>query len=101
MAGFTASPTDAAHRRGTYWGTRTNISNYELAGALNCPHDQTLELASVATRLKRLPDETKKRLINWGYAVSDAAVRKHCAHLVKADAPPQFPFGAEGVGAAT
>jgi NTE family protein len=29
------------------------------------------------TRLKRLDDTTQDRLINWGYAVCDAALRKH------------------------
>ena len=29
------------------------------------------------TRLKQLPVETQNRLMNWGYAICDAALRKH------------------------
>lgn len=29
------------------------------------------------TRLKRLDDRLQKQLINWGYAVCDAALRAH------------------------
>jgi NTE family protein len=36
-----------------------------------------MKLANVATRLKRLDDKIQKRLINWGYAVCDAAIRSH------------------------
>jgi NTE family protein len=30
-----------------------------------------------ADALKRLDDGLQERLINWGYAISDAALRKH------------------------
>jgi NTE family protein len=66
-------------RKGTYWGIRTDIIDYGLADALTtqCPHDRTLQLAAVPTRLQRLPDDLQERLINWGYAVCDAALRRH------------------------
>jgi NTE family protein len=34
-----------------------------------------MELAGMATRLKRIREDRQDRLINWGYAVCDAAVR--------------------------
>jgi NTE family protein len=64
-------------RRGAYWGIRTDIADYELDDPLDCPHDRTLALAATPTRLKRMADNLQERLINWGYAVSDAALRKH------------------------
>ena len=64
-------------REGTYWGIRTNIANYQLPDALPCPFDRTTELAATPTRLAKLPARHQERLINWGYAVCDAAVRKH------------------------
>ncbi len=64
-------------RQGAYWGIRTNIGNYGLADSLPCPYDRTSMLAQIPTRLKRLPDDLQERLINWGYAVCDAALRKH------------------------
>jgi NTE family protein len=69
----------AGVRKGAYWGIRTNIADYGLANALPCPHDRTIALAEIATRLKRLPDHYQERLVNWGYAVCDAALRKHVA----------------------
>lgn len=77
-------------RRGTYWGIRTDISNYDLPDALPCPHAATLRLAGVATRLKGLDAETQERLINWGYASCDAAMRKHVGDGIQH--PPKFPY---------
>ena len=82
-------------RQGTYWGIRTNIHDYALPDALDCPFERTTELAETPTRLKRLNDELQERLINWGYAVCDAALRKH---VDPALAPPGgFPYPAAGV----
>jgi NTE family protein len=74
---FKAKDTDAVHRKGAYWGIRTNIKDYELGDALECPCERTLALAETPTRLKRMEDSLQERLINWGYAVCDAALRKH------------------------
>ena len=75
---------------GAYWGIRTNISNYKLEDALPCPVKQTLDLADTPTRLKRLPAERQERLINWGYAVCDAALRRHFDRKLKP--PVGFPY---------
>jgi len=64
-------------RTGAYWGIRTNIADYQLADALPCPFDRTMELANIATRLQKMDDTLQERVINWGYAVCDAALRKH------------------------
>jgi NTE family protein len=64
-------------RKGAYWGIRTNIADYQLVDTLPCPHDRTLALAATPTRLKRMDNNLQERLINWGYAVCDAALRKH------------------------
>jgi NTE family protein len=82
-------------REGTYWGIRTNIADYGLADPLPCPFQKTMDLAKTPTRLKALPADVQDRLINWGYAVCDAAMRKH---VNPALAPPAgFPYKA-GVG---
>jgi len=81
-------------RKGTYWGVRTDIKSYGLADALPCPLDRTMALAELPTRLKSMPDETQERLINWGYAVTDAALRKHVDPALPV--PPGFPY-ANGV----
>jgi NTE family protein len=79
-------------RKGAYWGIVTDIAAYQLDTALNaeCPHERTLELAAIPTRLEALPDETQERLINWGYAVCDAALRKH--YPPGRQPPPAFPY---------
>ena len=74
---FTAEEGDSVHRKGAYWGIRTDIAKYELRDALPCPLARTIELAETPTRLKRLDDDHQERLINWGYAVCDAALRRH------------------------
>jgi len=77
-------------RKGVYWGIRTDIKDYQLGDALDCPHDRTLELAQVATRLEAMPDELQERLINWGYAVCDAGLRKH--YPPRTPSAPRFPY---------
>ena len=62
---------------GAYWGIRTDVADYELTPVLPAPHKKTLELAKTPTRLAKLSDEHQERLINWGYAVTDTALRKH------------------------
>ena len=83
-------------RKGAYWGIRTNITNYELSDSLPCPHEQTLRLAAIDTRLAALETLTQERLINWGYAVCDAALRAHVDSAIPA--PTTFPYPLAGVG---
>jgi NTE family protein len=64
-------------RKGTYWGIRTDIADYDVSNPLDCPHATTIELANTPTRLKAMGENLKQRLVNWGYAVCDAAIRKH------------------------
>jgi len=75
---------------GAYWGIRTHISDYQLPDALPCPADCTRLLAETPTRLRRMDDRLQERLINWGYAVCDAALRKHVDPTIQK--PANFPF---------
>jgi NTE family protein len=52
-------------------------------------------LAETPTRLKRLDDTRQERLINWGYAVCDAALRKHVKPGLAR--PADFPYPKSGV----
>jgi NTE family protein len=85
----------AGERRGTYWGIRTDIRNYELSDMLPCPLERTMALANVKTRLKALSRTTQERLINWGYAVTDAAMRRHVDPTLPA--AKDFPYPAARV----
>ncbi|MBE0608847.1 MAG: patatin-like phospholipase family protein [Dehalococcoidia bacterium] len=80
----------ANERAGTYWGIRTQIADYGLPSAWPCDPARTLQLAGVQTGLARLDRATQERLVNWGYAVSDAAMRRWVTP--GADAPDRVPF---------
>lgn len=86
---------EAGERNGTYWGIRTDIADYGLEDALPCPLDRTLALAQTKTRLKRLDAVVQERLINWGYAVCDAAMRRWVE--TAASAPVEFPYPGSAV----
>lgn len=76
-------------REGTYWGIRTDIAEYGVP-CLSCPTVDTMKLARISTRLKALSDAEQECLMNWGYAVCDAAMRKYVnASLTAA---PKFLF---------
>jgi NTE family protein len=78
-------------RDGSYWGIATDIRNYQLPTALVCPFDVTTKLAQTATRLTALDDTLQEQLIDWGYAVCDAGMRKWV--VPNAPAPAQSPYG--------
>jgi NTE family protein len=59
------------------------------------PAGATLALAEIPTRLKRLGDLVQERLINWGYAVCDAALRRHVDPARRM--PADFPYPAARV----
>jgi NTE family protein len=92
IAGF-----ERGDRKGAYWGIRSDIESFAPpGGGLACPSEQTLALAMTKTRLKRMPDALQERLINWGYAVCDAAMRTHV--VSDSQTAPSFPYSARGVG---
>lgn len=92
---FELPSTDVSHRAGTYWGIWTDIERYGLSDATVCSLDRTRELAAVSTRLRRLDDVLQERLINWGFAVCDAAMRKH---VVTGGTPPsELPYPVIGI----
>jgi NTE family protein len=46
-------------------------------------------LELIQTRLKALDSQTQERLINWGYALADAAIRRHVDPAI---APGSWPY---------
>jgi NTE family protein len=91
-------------RTGTYWGIATHFGDYGVADPLNVGAIDTSPLAAVKTRLKRMDAPIQERLINWGYAICDAALRKHCAAVLKSDYgvtlanPKGLPYLGAGIG---
>ena len=85
------------NRLGAFWSIRTDIQDYKLPRyPLDCPVEKTIRLANIATRLKAMPSDTQERLINWGYAVCDAAMRRHVDGSLPE--PHAFPYPVVGVG---
>jgi NTE family protein len=84
---------------GAFWGIRTSFADYELSSdPLKCATRNPTALADIPTRLERMPRDVQNRLMNWGYAICDAALRKHIAPGlqdklgIQITEPPGFPF---------
>lgn len=86
----------AGIRKGAYWAISADSEkDYQITTPLNCPPDNTSELARIDTRLKKLSQETQERLINWGYAVSDLGLRQYVDNSISA--PANFPYPQSGI----
>jgi NTE family protein len=48
--------------------------------------------ASIRTRLNRFEDVEQEQLINWGYAVCDAPVRRYAPEIIANPSLPQWPY---------
>jgi NTE family protein len=77
-------------RQGAYWGIMTEIDGYKLPTALPVPVETTAALAAIRTRLNPFSEAEQASLINWGYAVCDAAMRKFV--VVSAPPPSAWPY---------
>ena len=78
---ITAYKSPDGDHNGTYWGIRSHVKDYNLSDpiipALSSQPTNLVELAQTATRLQRLKPNYQERLINWGYAICDTAIRAH------------------------
>lgn len=84
-------------RRGAYWSIGANLNeDYNLKEILSCPFEKTDLLANVATRLQKLDTATQEKLINWGYAVTDAGLRQYVDETFLP--AKSFPFNSVGIG---
>lgn len=69
---------DDGHRReGAFFSIRSDMNDFKLPTSLPAPFERTQELAQIPTRLDAVPSTLQERLINWGYAISDAAIRRY------------------------
>jgi len=66
----------AGGRACIYWGNGTRIASYGVEDALCQDSDITRGLARMRTRLGRFTPREQGWLINWGYALCDAAMRR-------------------------
>jgi Patatin-like phospholipase len=92
-----AADAEAQRRRreGAYWSIWSETADFGLPDPLDCPDDSTKKLAAMPTRLGKTDSLSQSRLINWGYAICDTAMRKHV--LPGAPRPAGFPYPEAGV----
>jgi len=62
--------------RGTYWAVSTDPRNYP-AGPGNLAQEKWRRLAAIGTWLHFLGERESEDLVNWGYLVSDLALRSY------------------------
>jgi NTE family protein len=62
---------------GTYWGISTKIKNYKLKDSMVEDNERTKSIKYTRTRLNSFSAEEQGNLINWGYALTDTALRTH------------------------
>jgi NTE family protein len=65
-------------KQGCYWAVRSDAARYPVADdPLGTRKRDPTPLATLPTRLASLKRDQQDRLINWGYAISDIALRSH------------------------
>jgi NTE family protein len=79
----------ARKQKVAYWGIDTAIADYGLPDALPANTAITQPLAHIRTRLNPFDAAEQGRLINWGYALADGAVRRFGPEA--AGPPPSWP----------
>lgn len=77
-------------RDGVYLGIRSHLADYHIEDPLPAPPERTILLADVPTRLDALEETLQERLVNWGYAICDAGLRRHLDP--GAARPLRFPY---------
>ena len=77
-------------RDGAYWSIRSDVPSFGLQDPLPADPVHAAELARLRTRLAALPERLQERLVNWGYAICDTAVRRHVVPEVPRGV---FPYG--------
>ncbi len=84
---------ESERERGAYWGIGTDIAKFNAASALATDTATTIAFESMPTRLAKVSLDQQGRLINWGYALADAALRSRAKLAIPAAATlpqPQF-----------
>ncbi len=88
-------------RKGAYWGISSKIKKRletaepprpSRSPELLVDSEQTRAVGEMRTRLNRFTDEEQETLINWGYALADARMRRRVLEPTDEDRPGQLPF---------
>lgn len=79
----------AKERHGSYWHISWPIEKFEVERRFSVDPYWVARLAGMRTRLDRFSEEEQKRLVNWGYALTDASVRRW---VEPSDRGPMWPY---------
>ncbi|HDS30385.1 MAG TPA: hypothetical protein ENN67_05005 [Firmicutes bacterium] len=60
-----------------WWRNSDRIDSYGIENTLMSDSETTASLGRMRTRLNRFSETEQKLLINWGYTLCDAAIKKH------------------------
>lgn len=77
---------------GAFWAINTPIRRYQDPGPWRVSDAKLRELSTMRTRLDKFNEQEQCELINWGYAVTDAALRTHAREHVEGDLPTRLPY---------
>lgn len=80
--------------KGAFWAIDTDVGDYPALEEAPLPVDpaRIADLAAIRTRLDRFKEQEQCELINWGYVVSDAALRSRAPHVAIRHQPPAWPY---------
>lgn len=71
-------------RNGTYWSIQSEIGSYKgLEDPLGFTQRTSAPLWTIKTRLQGLTTWQVEDLVDWGYVISDAALRTHVSDVAK------------------
>jgi NTE family protein len=79
-----------------YWGIDTQYDKYPAANKIPCDPAKTNGLKDIRTRLDAFDETEQETLINWGYALCDAAMRSFIE--TGASPPTKWPCPAHPLG---
>jgi len=82
---------ESGDAKGAFWGINTQIMDYGLADSIPVSASKIAELSSIRTRLDKFTGHEQRDLINWGYAVTDAAIRARIASRQTVSGSMQLP----------
>lgn len=77
--------------QGAFWAIDTPIGAYKAATLPVAP-GKIAELALIRTRLDAFGEREQCELVNWGYAVSDAALRAYSPQVIARPSPEVLPY---------
>lgn len=70
-----AQPVESGGRAGAYWSTSSDPSNYPESNTLVPVSDRVRRhLSEINTDLRPLSDDDRRKLVNWGYVITDIAI---------------------------